>query len=131
MGQPDHRGVQRVDRCDVDDPPAPALLDHTRRDGLRAQEQAGEVHIQHTTKRCRVEVGQRDHRVDTGIVDEDVHAAEALDGGAHHALHALGIADVAAHSQSAVGSHGAQSLGRMLAGDQIEIRYEHARTRLV
>ena len=111
--------------------PPLALGDHPRRGGLRAQEQAGQVDVDHAAERLEVELAQRPHRVDPRVVDEDVDAAEALDGRADHALDALGIADVAVHGQSAVCSQGLQGLGRMLAGGEVKVCDDDARARLV
>ena len=68
-------------RRDVDDAPAPALFDHLLRGELRAEERALEIDGQHffVLRLGGFEDGRA--RLDAGVVNHDVYAAEFLDGG--------------------------------------------------
>ena len=79
-------GMERVDRRDVDDRAAVALLEHLPRGLARAPE--GSVHVDVEDIREGVErhLVDADVRVRGGVVDEHVETAEALDGRRHQSV---------------------------------------------
>ncbi len=73
------RAENRKHRADVDDLAAAALLHH-RMGGLRTDESAGQVGVEHRAPFGRRVALRRLADRHSGIVDEDVEPAEALDG---------------------------------------------------
>ena len=71
------RAVQPGDRGDVDDLAA-ALLDHRAARGLRAEEDAGQVHVDDLLPALERHVLRRGAPHRAGVVDEDVDAAELV-----------------------------------------------------
>ena len=57
-------------------------------------EGALEVHLDHRVPLRLAHVGEHAVAQDAGVVDEDVEAAEGVDGGLHEALGAVPVADV-------------------------------------
>jgi hypothetical protein len=123
----DHRGVQGVDRGHVDHAAAVALLDHPPRDGLREQEDAGEVDGEYPLEQRGGHVEERRLRIDAGVVDEDVDAPIALDGAGDDALDRVRVADVGGHGEGADGPLSAQRVGERLGGVGLQVGDDHVR----
>ena len=79
--EPGAARVDRVDRRDVDDRAAVALLPHLRRGGPDAEERAADVDAEDAVELGRRHVLEQEVREHAGVVDEHVEPAEALDGG--------------------------------------------------
>ena len=131
VGEADHRGVEGVDRGDVDDPAAAVLLDHPRRRGPREQVEAGQVDLDDALEGLRVQLAQRRHRIDPGVVDEDVEAAERLDRRADRPLDVARVADVAAGRPGASCPPRPHILRGLLGGRLVEVRDHDVRAGLV
>jgi hypothetical protein len=131
VGESRHRWVQRVDRADVDDLAAASLRDHLLRGRLHRVEHAQEVHLQHALEQLGVDLQEWRERVDARVVDEDVQAAEAVDGGGDHRVGVLPAADVRPLDQGTAGAASVQSLGDGAAGLDIEVCDQNGGARLV
>jgi hypothetical protein len=70
-------------------------------------------------------------RIDPGVVDEDVQAAEPVDRGLHHRLHVGGCADVGADRQRAAGARHVEPLGQAGGLAEIEVSDHDGRSGLV
>ena len=84
----------------VDDP-APTPLDHRRQHRLRAQQRAPEVDVDHPVPLVDRHVAEpilREVPHDGGVVDQDVDAAERVDGRARHGLCRREIPHVDGHA---------------------------------
>ena len=84
-------------RGDVDDAPASTLLDHLLRGELCSEKSALEIDGEHffVLRFGRVKYGRT--RLDTRIVDHDVHAPEFLDGGRKQILQIGNLTNVGFH----------------------------------
>ena len=79
-----------VDRRDVHDTAAMAALDHVSAGRLGGEEGALEIDSEHQVVVLLRDIDERLADLDPGVVDQDVEAAEGLDGGADEALGLLG-----------------------------------------
>jgi hypothetical protein len=112
-----------VDRRDVDDPPAAALLHHLLGGDLGAEEGAPKVDAEHllVLRLRRVEHGRA--RLDAGVVDHDVEAAEAGDGRGDEALEVGHLADVGVDADDLVAERGdllLEGLRGLRVGDVVD-----------
>ena len=80
--QPGAARSDRVDRADVDDRAAVALLAHPPGGRLRAEEHSLDVHRLDAAELLEREAVEQQVGEDAGVVDEHVEPAERLDGGA-------------------------------------------------
>ena len=111
----------RHHRADVDDL-ALALLDHRGDDGLRDDERAVEVDVDHLAELRGGHLDHRDALDDAGVVDEDVHDADLFFDLRHHGVHLLlagHVADVA-FGLDALGLVGGQAFVHQLLFDVVE-----------
>ena len=103
-------GARRMgrDRAVVDDAAASRVLVlHDPKCGLRTQEHAGEVDVDHGLPFLQAQVLKRDpRRVDTGVVEQQVDAAEPGPGLGKQRIDLLGIGDVGGQRKRAVTSVG-------------------------
>ena len=98
---------------DVDDRAAVAAADHVLRRRARHRRDAGHVDAQHLAHVVRLQIEQRRHRLDAGVVHHRVDAAERR---YHVGAQTLGVAfDVAVHHAGAC----AQFAGEHLRGDAL------------
>ena len=93
--------AQSRDRCDVDDAAA-AVAQHHARGGLRAQECAAEVDVEHARPFVVRRLEDRLEYGDAGVVDERVDATEARDDRIECACNLRGNRDVAFERDRAV-----------------------------
>ena len=114
LGEADLAGV----RAEVDDPPA-AALPQQRRGGLRAQEDALEVHADDPIPLLLADVVERGDPDDPGAIDERIEAAEGRLAGADRGAHGVGRGHVEGEGEEPLA--GIERLGRLLqpAGVQI------------
>ena len=80
-----------MNRRDVNDPSAIALLDHLSGRRLGAQERSGQVDGDDLVPMLDGEFDERMFELQSGIVDENVDATELLHRLIHHGLHLDGI----------------------------------------
>ena len=105
-------GPERAGGEAVDDATA-AALGHRRQHRLRAQQRAPEVDVHHAVPLVDGHVAEpvlREVAHDRGVVDEDVDAAERVDGGARHGLCRREIGHVDGHAD------GGEAVGLELVG---------------
>ncbi len=91
MEQPGAARPDRVDRADVDDRAAVALLAHPPGGRLRAEEHPLDVHRLDAAELLERQAVEQQVGEDAGVVDEDVEPAERLHGGLHEALGVFGV----------------------------------------
>src|ERR687897_1273501 len=98
---------------------APSLLLHMRIDGPRAQEVAFEVNGHHPVPFCFFDLRPRPPRVDSGVIDEDVHTAEPARNFIGHGPDRTAVRDVSLHGHDAgaIRSDLVCDPLRLLAGD--------------
>ena len=131
-GAEEHRHA-RVQRGDVDDRPAAALLDHLPRRVLDAQEHALQAQVDREVPVLLTEVHDQPGPRRPGHVERGVHGAEPLDGEADQCGHVVlhrhvagqrrhGIAELVGQRRQAVGHDVAgddrAALGRDAPGDR-------------
>ena len=108
------------DGADVDDAGAFAeVLDR----GLRGEQEAEDVDVEHLVEVFFGDGLDGRELVDAGVVDEDVEAAEVLDGGVDDALGLGGLGDVAADGDGLAaggGDGGDDGVGAGLAGGVVD-----------
>ena len=110
----------------VDDP-APTTLEHRRQHGLRTQQRAPEVDVDHPVPLVDRDVAEpvlREVPHDRGVVDEDVDAAERVDRGARHGLRRREIPHVDGHADHA-GAVGLQRVGGLGGGALVDVGEHH------
>ncbi len=76
-------------------------IQEMRQTGLRAQEAAAAVDLLHQVEALHRRVQRAAQPDRAGVVDQDVDAAEGIDGGGHRGAHLLLFADVALERQRA------------------------------
>ena len=96
-----HRPVL-VDRGDIDDAPAAALLDHLLRGQLGSEERALQVDGKHFLVLRLGGIEHRSTRLDAGVVDHDVDAAECFDRGVDQLSQVIDLADVGLHADGPI-----------------------------
>ena len=94
------RAGQSGDRRDVDDDAAAAAEHHGAAGGLRHQEAARDIGVEHAAPLFERHRHGRFGPADPGVVHEDVEPAESLDRGREGGLHLIGLRDVAGESQA-------------------------------
>src|SRR4029453_18866587 len=100
-----HRPVL-VYGADVDDAAPAALRDHLLRSELRAEEGALQVDRQHPVILLLGRVEHGGTRLNAGVVDHDVHAAELLDGGVDELVQVSDLADIGLYAKRLVAERG-------------------------
>ncbi len=96
-GQAHHGRMKRIDRSDIHDLAAPALLHHPGRRRLRGQDQPPEVHAVDAVEELGRHLEHRGHRIDPRVVHQDVDGTERLHAGGGHGLSRLVGGDIDGH----------------------------------
>ena len=94
-------GVERVDRCDVHDA-ASLLLHHLSGGGLREEERAREVRLDHAPPELGGHLEHRREGEDPGVVHEHVEPTERADGSFDQRVGRARTRDVGGHRLDAV-----------------------------
>jgi hypothetical protein len=110
------QGAPRLDGGDVDDRPSATLRDHLAGGGLRAEEDAREVRGDDLVPLCGRHVEHPRQRIDSGVVDERVHAAEVADGRGHERARLLRARQVRLDGHGPVAPDGVDERARALGG---------------
>src|SRR4051812_23772773 len=120
-------GDQGIDRCDVDDPPTPAPLDHRPAKPSRAEHAAGEIQVDQLTPLVEGHRFRGDVlALSAHVVDEDVDRSVSFQGRPARLLAFVGLADIGGDGP-ALPAEGADVFGRLLqagwiAADEDDVR---------
>ena len=103
VGGTGRKWILSGETADIDNPASPAVL-QVRYRGVTAKEHSAQICFNDVMPRCDIRVGDAAEDADAGVIDQDVEAAELLNGTVDRMGCVIGISDIGDRGMHAIGA---------------------------